>query len=241
MARRLPVIFMAMAAGFLPSPAHAAIVVATFTGVISDGNDGTGYFTPGGGDLTTVQGGAGTPFISGSFSYDTDALSPILPGFYANDGFTPDWLGFSVTIAGTSYTFGLTDGSGFNSQGIFVADDPDDFNFGISRDGADGSESVNLDLSGEEIFTGTDLPTAFTYQSAVGGSGFLLIQTTGVNLNASFSITCASTDPSVCVIPGSDGGDTAVPEPATWLSLALGFGALGGRLRRQRKQILRKA
>jgi hypothetical protein len=235
MARRTIAILVALAAGLLPSPAFSTVVVASFTGVLTGGNDSTGYFTGTPGfDLTTVDGGLLTPYFSGTFSYDTNAIPSDGSGYYGNDGFAPNWLGFSVTIAGTTYAFGLTDGSGGNFQSISVADGPDDLSFLLSRDGVDGPEFAFFDLSGEEFLTGTDLPADFTYQSASGGFGLLNIQTGGVNLDAAFSINCASTDPSICVLPG--GGDNSVPEPAAWLSLGLGFGAMGAWLRWPRRR-----
>ncbi len=239
MARRSSLILMAMAAGLLPSPALPALVVAHFTGVISEGIDGNGTFVGTGNaglDLTTVDSGLGTPYISGTFSYDTEAAPLISPGYYDNLGLDLNWLGASVTIAGTSYTFGgIQADDGGNPQNIFFTDDPDSFFFSIGRYGADGLEGISIELPDEDFLSGPVLPTAFTYQSATGGTGNVVIQAGNHNLNATFSITCASTDPTVCTIPG-DGGTSAVPEPATWASLGLGFALVGAGMRRLRRR-----
>lgn len=245
MALRNNRIFLAVAAALLPSPALPAIVTASFSGIIADGNDATGYFVPGQADLTTFVGGAGTPFISGTFSYDTEAGQPDGLGGYANSDFA-EWLGFTLKIAGTSYAFGVSDGSFGNSESMYLEDGPDQLVFSLSRSGADSFELIAFDLTGAEFLSGTGLPTEFTYQNEAGSRADLVIEMgSDIIVNAKFMITCASTDPTVCPTTGSDGGDggdgNAVPEPATWLSLALGFAALGGCLRGQRKRMPQKA
>lgn len=232
-------IFMAGAACLLPSPAFSAVVAVEFVGQFTNGNDTDGYFTADPGfDLTTEESALATPYFKGMFSYDTEAFPPDGSGFYGFDLAT-NWLDFSLTIAGTSYTFGsFSDGSFENIQSMFVFDDYDSLTFTLGLTSVDGAnESVTLDLPGVEFLTGTDLPTDFTFQRAGTDhdTSRLVIQIPDlVNIDARFAVTCASTEQGVCVLPGGDGGGSgAVPEPATWASLSLGFGLLGACMRRR--------
>lgn len=226
----------------LALPAQAALVIVNFTGIITQGTDTSGYFTGTPNTDLTTQGGVGgppgpddtLPLITGSFSYDTDAFPPDLSGFYG--GFT-DWLDVSVTIAGTTYSFESVPGDTYDYQTLLIAnDDPvydDRFGLVMLRDGADGSEQITLDLELEEFLTSNDLPAAFTYKSDSGGKGFFYLTTSFVTADANFTITCASSE-IPCPLP--DVGP-AVPEPAVWVNLILGFGLIGAFIRRRRSPL----
>jgi hypothetical protein len=221
----------------LAAPAPAAVITVNFTGIITQGNDTSGYFTGTAGTDLTTQGGIGSPpppsdnlpIISGIFSYDTDPFPPDGSGFYGGDGVT-DWLGFSVTLAGQTYSFGTFAPDFGNLQFGFVANDPDNLNLFLQRGGMDGDETIGIDLSLEEFLTSNDLPLAFTYQSTNGGSGnFVLANNTAV-ADAVFSITCASSE-ITCPTPAV----AVVPEPAVWMNMILGFGLVGALVRRRRR------
>jgi hypothetical protein len=114
-------------------------------------------------------------------------------------------------------------------------------------------DSANLDTAN---FTGTSL--TIIDQSISGASNFLMTftsSTAGLFNSAAFSsngfggtflvtgntltfsepaVTSAGTRTSVITFAGATG---AVPEPATWAMMLLGFGAMGATLRRRSQQV----
>lgn len=223
----------------LAAPAHAVAVIVNFTGVITQGTDSSGYFTGTESANLTTEGGFGgppppgnpLPLITGTFSYDSDSFPADPSGFYSDGS---NWLDFSITIAGTTYSFDNISGDLWDYQAAFVADeDPvsdDRFNLASQRGGADGAEDITIDLAFAEFLGGNGLPSAFTYEGTGGGTGTFALANNIATADASFSITCASNE-IICPLPDIGG---VVPEPAVWMNLILGFGLLGAFVRRSR-------
>lgn len=218
MLRYQSVVVAAIASFALAAPAQALVVIANFSGQILTGTDTSGFFTGiAGQDLTTADGSP--TLITGRVSYDPDLAPANGLGGYGGDGVT-DWLGFEVTIAGTTYQFGGFAPTVENLQLGLVSDGPDEIlDLQLQREGVPGSETVGLKLGEGDFLTGTDLPTSFTYTNPSGGVGSFTIATADVTADATFSITAAST--------------AAIPEPLVWMNLIVGFGLIGGVLRRR--------
>lgn len=220
MLRLKPMLVAACLSLGLTAPAQAVVVVGSFTGQITSGNDIGGTFTntPGGGEeLATFDAGDGEGFIEGTFSYQSD-----LAGVGGNFGGDVNWLAFQVTIAGTPYTFGLPDPS-LNHQSIFMDGDTlsDILTLTFVQDGAEGTELISLDFSGGNFLTSDEfLPESFSYSGPSEFLSSLTIQKGAVAATADFSITSVQA--------------AVVPEPGTWMTLILGFGVVGWALRRRR-------
>jgi hypothetical protein len=215
-----------LAAGLAVPAGAATIVTATFAGTILSGTDVTNLFQTGLVDLANPGGTDSPPAVTGTFSYDIDAYPPDGSGIY---GGTDPFLSFTVTIGGTSYNFGSLPAI-YHSG--YVQDGPDDLNLFMQGGDDSGSETetIGIDLSGQEFVTGTDLPIHFTLLGN-GGTGNFVIQNAGGIADAFFSITCASTEIDCAADTGS-----AVPEPSTWNCLIAGFGLIGAAIRQRRRR-----
>lgn len=214
----------------LAAPAPAAIVVGTFQGTIIFGTDDSGYFT--GTEGAFLEGP-----ITGTFRYDTLLAQPAgLPGEY-DDGGPADieWLDFEVTINSTTYAFGSFAATTVEQTGQVTDNgvDGDSLILSSQRRGVgDNDEEIRLDLSypDADFLTGTDLPQAFTFTSALGGGGNQLILRNSTAISTVlFTVETASAE----LAP--------VPEPATWMMMISGFGLVGAGLRHRRRAQLQAA
>lgn len=103
-----------------------------------------------------------------------------------------------------------------------------------------GAVSNNIDYGRVRIFSGANGTGALLGQAQFGpgetNGGFGgLISTTAIG---SVQFTCDYNSDNACGIYDVQFGATAVPEPAAWGLMILGFAATGAALRRQRKPAL---
>jgi hypothetical protein len=189
------------------APAGAAIVTGGFSGQIFSGFDfggGPSGFFGAGIDLDGQR-------IDGTFRYDTAQVPPGTPisanhVVYQDPAFSTQFLDFTVTINGRTYTFG-TFPTAPGIQSIEVIDNTDQLQFDFQRFGIDFSEAISLRfISATDFLTGTGVPTQFDFiPNGIGlfpGGTFSFDLPNGDFAFASFDI---------------DGGFArlAVPEPAT--------------------------
>jgi hypothetical protein len=150
--------------------AGAAVVTGGFSGEIFGGSDfgssPAGFFGAGA-DLTGQR-------ITGTFRYDTaqvPAGQPMPPNevVYQDPTFNTHFLDFTVTINGTTYTFG-TFPTAPGIQSIDVIDNTDQLQFDFQRFGVNFDEAISLRfISAIDFLTGTGVPTEFTF--VPGGVG----------------------------------------------------------------------
>jgi hypothetical protein len=82
-------------------------------------------------------------------------------------------------------------------------------------------------MEGEQLFTGTTVNPTFR-------TGDFTIYSWGDNRATTYQLSIVDLD-AVVAVPG------AVPEPATWATMMLGVGVIGGAARRRRKAVLATA
>jgi hypothetical protein len=189
------IVFSALVAvaAIWPMPAAAVLVTGGFSGQIfqgSDfGSDPGGYFGAGF-DLTDLP-------ITGTFRYDTKEVPPPSStganfATYGDPTFATDFLDFSVSINGRTYTFG-TFPANPGIQTIEVIDNTDQLQFDYQRFGIGVSESLALRfISDIDFLTGIGVPTHFDFTaSGVGltpGGTFSFDLPNGDFASASFTI-----------------------------------------------------
>jgi hypothetical protein len=194
-------------------PAGAVVVTGGFSGqIFSVGGDSSDYFGTGG-DLQNQA-------ITGTFRYDTAEVPPPRSSgtnfaIYDDPTFSTDFLDFSVSINGRSYTFGAISAAP-GIQSIEVIDNTDQLSFDYQRFGMDDSESLTLRfISDIDFLTGIGVPTQFDFTASGAGlpntGTFSFDRANGDSVAASFSI---------------DSGFARVqqvPEPATLGTVAMGL------------------
>ncbi len=104
--------------------------------------------------------------------------------------------------------------------------------------------NILLTFGSGNTLSGTYTPTTNTF---IGGSSYTLGGLTYTLEEFSFRRTLGDAVSQTVATPGGDGNDysgnfrvsalTAVPEPATWALMILGFGAVGGAMRRRTVRI----
>ena len=214
-------------------PAAAAPVTYTYTGTVDHGADDFGLFGVGGASLS------GAAFTA-VFTRD-DALAPdgIVVGAFSSSITEFDGLGAVtgvITINGVAYNVapGLSQQNQYD-DGIYEA-----FSHIVEGGGA------HLGLGGGTL--GTLAPLA-AYDYLAGGdyhtlASFSSANTPGFEMFGSFDFSAkdmegrsfASLRATQLVVSPNPGVPTggAVPEPATWAMMILGFGGVGCTLRRRR-------
>jgi hypothetical protein len=199
--------------------AGAAVVTGGFSGEIFGGSDfgsGPAGFFGAGIDLSGQR-------IAGTFRYDTaqvPAGQPIGANevLYQDPTFNTQFLDFTVTINGTTYTFGSFP-TAPGIQSIDVIDNTDQLQFDFQRFGVNFDEAISLRfISAIDFLTGTGVPTEFTF--VPGGVGLF---PTG-----SFSFDLPNGDFASARFD-IDGGfaQLAVPEPPALAIVALALLAIG--------------
>ena len=202
----------------LTAPAAAATYVYTFTGTID-----------------TVDGAAGSGAFSATVTFDDALLDPSQPDFDTFSSF-PRFTINSVTVpAGYGFAYdGLVDFQQLRgSYGPFGYYDLTDERSTITSGGAGSSilTQYSLSISGFDNvvpLAGSTLPD---FARAGGGTFRLLRSVTGTdgqgNVLLSQSLELSGTLAS------------AVPDPATWMTMLLGFSLVGGLARRRAARTLR--
>ena len=197
------------AAAGLAAPAIADIRTYAFYGVITDGEDISGYFTAPMADLTGDR-------IAEVFTFDTSigdlgaimgATDVLAGGSNATPPTPSPSMGATITINGKTATIGGA------AAGLLAT------NAGVSFTAA--ADQDNVDFADAFVFT-PDAPTLLStpfVPHGFGAGGFNLdgLDENGVfeNANANF----------------------AIPEPATWAMMIMGLGGMGAMLRRRRRAI----
>jgi hypothetical protein len=222
--------------------AGGSAVTLVFQGVVASGFDTTGVF---GGANTVLDGMAYTETFSfGDFNgpgFFNPPLSSELHGGPFADGVT------SITINGHTRSFGcLPDGCLIDTLRSAGANGQWGVNASMSTPGIDAPPGpgatfgIEEDRAGASIFSATDqFVTNFDYRRSL----FHLVQPDDI-VSGSFAIDkerlsfCPPCGPPVFLEFASANltplsVSVFVPEPATWLSMILGFGLVGAVMRRR--------
>jgi len=167
-----------------------------------------------GGDILASYSGSlanwtGLLFVGGDINLDADRLSATTIRL----GKPWDNLGFSGWSGPASWGSG-----GFPASAISVVGD-----FFVIDTNGYGSPRVYL-------------PKSYVFGRTLSGSAtFPNVTFASLGLNAGQYVYTSPANQTVTVNIGRDGHVGAVPEPVSWAVMALGFGAVGGALRRRNK------
>ncbi len=118
-----------------------------------------------------------------------------------------------------------------------------------------GTVSINFSTSNTGPENDTDFTSAFLTGTGIGGGGQTIPQLLGEPIEtrglAGFGIGAGTFTLTINGTPGTQSGSfggsvafqstPAVPEPATWAMMLLGFGAVGFSMRRKRSSLLQAA
>jgi len=224
------IVALAAVAILIATPASAAIVTSEWTGTLGSGTDQGGLLGVAGADLTGLS-------FALTFTFDTDRGSFVLdPGHTLEGGVAYPGQGASpgsavLVISGHQIDF---DGGYFSYFGVSQ-------NNGGATHGFSALNAVNMPLNNVGINASispqltNSMTTPYSGNPCVGaancGGAFIFGPAYGqvifgslVPTNYTLSFSGEFTDP----LPG------AVPEPAAWALMLIGFGALGGIMRRRR-------
>jgi PEP-CTERM motif len=203
---------------FMASPASAASIIAPISGVIDSGGPGFGSLTE-----TFNQAGLLSGYTAGVTDFDSYlATNPLHTLTFSGN----EWFGNSGTTAATvTYDFGA-----------LVSVD----RLALWNEESSGIGTLNL-LGSTDGLTFTSLGTYSPFDNPLADYPAEVFSFGATSLRyARFEMSdCPQVNPgsfAACAI-GEVAFRTAgaVPEPATWGMMLLGFGAIGGTLRRQRK------
>jgi hypothetical protein len=210
------------ALGFV-SPASATIVSVVYTGTVTSGSDMTGMFGPAGGDL------AGDSYVA-RYVFDTTRgftyASATNNYAYGGSGYgnASPAVSASVTIAGHSASISGAYASqifGYNSGGFSEQyHDARDlfFNGAIYVDNQSQNYIYNHTATLPASITGT-----FTYNVGPNDTFYASVNFNTFDYNLAAYSQYAYAYASLSTLTVSSG----VPEPSTWATMLLGFGALG--------------
>jgi hypothetical protein len=226
-------LFMLATVSLVPAVADAAtIVTATWTGIVRDGFDSDGNFGSVNADLT------GSAF-SLVFRY---VLDEMVDASFPFDGYSSLYYNgidnrspsssVSLTIKGATYRAYGTDSAAF-SRGISPASRfspaTTDITYVINE--TDGDQFVAQFTSTNQIFGTLDLGEKFSYAITDADRAS---QRWSIASRAT-SEGLLSLDPYTLSQTIRDTSVAAVPEPATWAMMLVGFGAVGYASRRRNR------
>ena len=235
---KLPVLVTAVALTSLAAPAQAAVIIggggttATFNGLPGDNTIEVLFNGIGGDPKAVVSGLSGLltltlDSIDGNtfnFSYDFENTSTLVGTFISGFGFDVDP---NVTSASATGQFPLTDIDGPNNFASFAAEVCFNGGPGTCPNGQPAT-SIGVGETGSGTFAlvfGSP-QTSITLSNGLDRyQGF-----TGTNANGQ-TVTSAIGQP---IIRPRSNPPPAIPEPATWAMMLLGFGAVGAAMRRNR-------
>ena len=213
----------AIALGVLAAgAANAAILVATYTGAINIGYDSGGLFGPAGSSLTgdtyaakfTIDTNQGA-VLNNLPAYD-ELYGGLCCGFSSPIKVTLTIQGHTQAIAGSYYGFALT-----SPRSDLVEHYAEDDHVGVNNAPDRGYVNINgLGVSQPGFSTLVPLTTSFNFGDAEintsSGYAFMVFQSLGT----------------VQIAAG-------VPEPANWMVMLIGLGAVGGAVRSHRGRAAR--
>jgi hypothetical protein len=207
-------IVIAAAIALSGTPAYAAslLVNGNFEASTSQTTTPTGWTNIGHTDGVISYSNFGTPAFDGQYYYDIGGYGGATPAI--GDGITQSVL----TTIGQSYalTFGY---SGENTFGVTTV-----------LDVIIGSQLSQFTIVGDNTgvfkkpFTTTSIN--YTAVNSVTPISFKIASSTQIGFN----------DPLIDGVVFDTTGVSAVPEPATWAMMLLGFGAIGGALRSAKRR-----
>lgn len=219
-----------IAAALLPglAPASAKIITVTLKGTSENVNDNANVFGQGIGTLTNL------PFIA-TFQINTAVGVDAYGGYSTNSIFNanpPFAVSGSLSIGGSApFTVAGSNYSGAHetvSTNPFFGTTTVDYNLLT-----DDSVGLRLDNQLYVDLSGADLPTSLTQPItlALNPNDFNSVTFTDEVSGGFLPDAIGNLNPTSLTVSVAG----AVPEPATWLSMLLGFALLGAGLRRRRR------
>lgn len=221
------------AAILVSSPVDAATFLVTYKGTLASGFDEFGAFGLLGADLSGSEFEAIftlTSPLAGSIVQNTSNSTTIYGG--SNYGAASPVSGL-IRVNGVNYIVGGGNlGRAYQSEGSLGGADR------LIHQSAESDQDSSFYLSASvfsyqnSIVTGVDLTSPISYiltpDDGYGGSFSLFSEKPSKRANVQGVMRISS-------VSISELGATAVPEPATWATMLIGFGLIGGALRYRRR------
>jgi len=232
----------ALMAAALAGPASANRFVATFTGTVTNGTDSANVFNQAGADLT------GQSFTA-VFTLDDSAADFVLSNgavyYDIYNGGPANPIHATISVGGVSYALTPATDSfeDYLSWTRYSGGTFDQFMGNVARFVDDGTVNTldSLQLYGNaslDDFLGSPLdyhtPFAHDFTSQSGGS--FSIGSWSDSTNAAFYSETLNLNVSRITYAAAPAGG-AVPEPASWAMMLVGFGLAGTALRRNRAKL----
>ena len=233
----------ALVATALPGTADASTYLVTFQGVVADGYDLTGLF--GGDPAVTTDIEEGTAFTA-MFTLNDPSPGSLVETdgttFYRSYGGTNYGLGVPGPLSATLTINGITQSIAGNTLGIVYKANNlngyDEFLYDAEDTVQDSLDFVddylqiygfsNLNNIFDSVNLGDPVNYAFGADDALTGTFQFSRSDEGTGNYSRFAYGSLRPQ-SITIAPL----ESAVPEPATWALMLVGFGLIGGAMRRQ--------
>jgi len=221
------IIGAALVASISSAAEAATIVTATYQGTLNSGQDWSGVFGAAQADLT---GAAFTAVFVMDIDQPTRVTHPGVSDTVIGGGANSPYVAASITINNITFDFGPID-----NGGVQVTAGNQSLN-AFSQEDTDGV-GIDFQLSMLGRFFGAPaipslLDTPFSTDVGLTQGSFF-----GINIfdwGTMQTVAAAHGDLAVNSVSATVSQTAAVPEPATWAMMILGFGAAGAVLRRGR-------